>query len=79
MLIMAANSYMRIRSINRISPIFRIIKIFLTFSGKPVKPYEPVWFKKQVDAITGQPIHMFTDKYWECKANQDWADCPDLY
>lgn len=47
--------------------------------GRPFEGYEPVWFKKQKDPITGNPIHMYTGKYWECKEQQNWSNCPDIY
>ncbi|XP_067136347.1 oxysterol-binding protein 1 isoform X2 [Centruroides vittatus] len=47
--------------------------------GRPYVGYEPVWFKKQKDPVTGNPIHIFTNQYWECKAKQDWSICPDIY
>lgn len=27
--------------------------------GRPYLPYEPVWFKKDKDPITGNPIHIY--------------------
>ncbi|KAF7489040.1 Oxysterol-binding protein 1 [Sarcoptes scabiei] len=47
--------------------------------GQPYVPYEPVWFKKTVDPITGNPVHMFTEEYWACKARQDWSRCPNIF
>ncbi|XP_075591788.1 LOW QUALITY PROTEIN: oxysterol-binding protein 1 [Dermatophagoides farinae] len=47
--------------------------------GLPYVPYEPVWFKKNKDPITDNPVHMFTDKYWKCKEKQEWSACPDIY
>lgn len=40
---------------------------------------DPLWFKKTVDPYTNQPIHLFNNEYWECKAKQDWKRCPDLF
>ncbi|OTF77643.1 oxysterol-binding protein 1-like protein, partial [Euroglyphus maynei] len=47
--------------------------------GEPYVPYEPIWFKKNKDPITDNPVHMFTDEYWKCKEKQDWSACPDIY
>lgn len=47
--------------------------------GQPYIPYEPVWFKKNKDPITDNPVHMFMDTYWKCKDKQDWSACPDIY
>ncbi|CAE1277747.1 OSBP [Acanthosepion pharaonis] len=41
--------------------------------------YEPIWFKKETDKITGNLIHMYRGNYWECKEKQDWSMCPDIY
>jgi hypothetical protein len=41
--------------------------------------YESLWFKKTIDPYTNQPIHVFNNEYWECKAKQDWNRCPDIF
>lgn len=40
---------------------------------------EPAWFKKIIDPFTNVPIHVFKNDYWECKENQDWKRCPDIF
>lgn len=47
-------------------------------SGKIV-PYEPVWFNKEVEPVTGNLIHIYKDEYWDCKSNQDWSKCPNIF
>ncbi|XP_023716745.1 oxysterol-binding protein 1 isoform X7 [Cryptotermes secundus] len=47
--------------------------------GRLYPPYEPLWFKKEVEHWTGSIIHMYQGKYWECKERQDWSMCPDIY
>ena len=47
--------------------------------GRPVPPYEPIWFKKEKDPFTGNTVHVFSGKYWECKRKQDWSACPDIF
>uniref|UniRef100_A0A646QFV7 Oxysterol-binding protein n=1 Tax=Hemiscolopendra marginata TaxID=943146 RepID=A0A646QFV7_9MYRI len=47
--------------------------------GRPYPGYEPIWFKKQKDPVTGNPIHMYQGRYWECKGKQDWSSCPDIF
>jgi oxysterol-binding protein 1 len=37
------------------------------------------WFQKVVDPFTKQPIHVFTNEYWDCKIKQDWKRCPDIF
>ena len=41
--------------------------------------YKPCWLKTVVDPFTNQPIHVYTNEYWECKERQDWSRCPDLF
>ena len=41
--------------------------------------WTPTWFRKEEDPNTGIPIHVYTEKYWRCKANQDWSPCPDIF
>ena len=48
-------------------------------SGQEYPPYEPRWFRKEMDEQTGNPIHIFTHEYWKCKEKQDWDRCPDIY
>jgi len=47
--------------------------------GRPYVPYEPVWFKKSKDPVTGNPVHIYTNEYWVCKEKQDWSRCPPIY
>ena len=37
------------------------------------------WFIKTIDPYTKQPIHVFGNEYWDCKAKQDWKRCPDIF
>lgn len=47
--------------------------------GRLVELYKPLWFEKQKDPITGNPVHVFTGKYWEAKEAQDWVNCPTIF
>ncbi|KAG1705475.1 Oxysterol-binding protein 1 [Nymphon striatum] len=47
--------------------------------GRPYPGYEPLWFKKQKEKWTGNPIHTYTGKYWDCKTRSDWSKCPDIF
>lgn len=47
--------------------------------GKPYTLFEPCWFKKNKDPVTGTPVHTFTNEYWSCKEKQDWTRCPNIY
>lgn len=50
-----------------------------TSQGRPYVGYEPVWFKKEMDAITGNPIHVYQGEYWACKEEGRWDRCPAIY
>lgn len=47
--------------------------------GRPYVGYEPVWFKKEMDTITGNPIHVYQGEYWACKEEGRWDRCPSIY
>ena len=47
--------------------------------GRPYMPYEPIWFTKTKDPITGNPVHMYSGEYWKCKERQDWSKCPKIF
>jgi len=47
--------------------------------GRPYMPYEPIWFKKEKDPITGNPVHIYCGEYWNCKEKQDWSKCPKIF
>ncbi|GFS49316.1 oxysterol-binding protein 1 [Nephila pilipes] len=47
--------------------------------GRPYQGYEPIWFNKETDEITGNPVHKYKGDYWKCKEVQDWTRCPDIY
>jgi len=51
----------------------------LLIVGREYRGYEPKWFAKQSDPLTGNLIHMFTHEYWDCKQRQDWTRCPDIF
>lgn len=70
-----------------ISRFFTFLKVLLKgnfyslffFPGEEYIGWKPVWFTKQIDPQTGSSIHMFNNKYWECKKSGDWSACPDIY
>lgn len=47
--------------------------------GKLLPPYEPIWFKKEVEPITGSIAHLYKGGYWEAKEKQDWSMCPNIF
>ncbi|XP_078083029.1 oxysterol-binding protein 2-like isoform X1 [Mustelus asterias] len=47
--------------------------------GREHEPYQPVWFEKKEDPITGEEVYVYKGGYWECKETQDWKTCPDIF
>ncbi|XP_075218829.1 oxysterol binding protein isoform X2 [Lycorma delicatula] len=47
--------------------------------SKFLPPYEPIWFKKEVEPITGSIAHLYKGGYWEAKDKQDWNMCPNIF
>ncbi|XP_054259945.1 oxysterol-binding protein 1-like [Macrosteles quadrilineatus] len=47
--------------------------------GSPYSPYEPLWFKKEMEPATGNLAHIYKGGYWEAKEKQDWSMCPDIF
>merc|ERR1719369_2225425 len=49
--------------------------------GREYEEYQPLWFKQVVDPQQGggKMIHLYNGNYWECKENQDWQRCPDIF
>lgn len=48
-------------------------------NGEEYRSYEPIWFRKQLDPFTNQQLYTYTREYWQCKEEQDWSRCPDIY
>jgi len=51
----------------------------MSTADHPNAVYAPRWFKKEQDPITGQLMYRYTHEYWQCKHNQDWLRCPDIF
>jgi len=51
----------------------------VTEAGKAFPKYEPIWFKKEIDEITGNPVHKYKGEYWNCKKSAEWSRCPDIF
>ncbi|XP_026475053.1 oxysterol-binding protein 1 isoform X2 [Ctenocephalides felis] len=47
--------------------------------GRPYPPYEPLWFTREQEPGTENVVHVYSGKYWEAKAKQDWSNCPDIF
>jgi len=67
------------RAYVRDSASIRSFTVVVYFAGWEYRGYEPKWFAKQSDPLTGNLIHMFTHEYWKCKLRRDWSRCPDIF
>ncbi|XP_069768893.1 oxysterol-binding protein 1-like isoform X3 [Narcine bancroftii] len=41
--------------------------------------YLPLWFERQEDPMTKEPVHFYKGGYWEAKERQDWGRCPEIF
>lgn len=57
----------------------QVRKVRETAEANGASPYKAKWFAKQRDPLTSAEIHVFTNEYWDCKSNQDWSRCDDIY
>lgn len=53
--------------------------LLISFAGKNFPEYQPSWFKKTKDPITGNLIHLYTGEYWEAKEKHDFSRSPDIF
>lgn len=44
-----------------------------------MQKYEPVWFRPEKDKLFGRTGYKYTNRYWQCKEEQDWSQCPDIF
>ncbi|XP_046872620.1 oxysterol-binding protein 2 isoform X2 [Hypomesus transpacificus] len=47
--------------------------------GKEYEGYQPHWFHKRRDSITGETNFVYKGGYWESKDRQDWSMCPVIF
>ncbi|KAL2091938.1 hypothetical protein ACEWY4_011736 [Coilia grayii] len=47
--------------------------------GREFEAYQPLWFHKQTDHITGEANFVYKGGYWEAKDSEDWSVCPDIF
>ncbi|RCN48652.1 Oxysterol-binding protein [Ancylostoma caninum] len=47
--------------------------------GLSYEEYQPKWFQKTQDELTGTLIHKFLGAYWDCKEKGDWSGCPSIF
>lgn len=43
------------------------------------KTWQPLWFHKVTDEVTGQDDYRFTGHFFKNQAAGDWSDCPDIF
>nr|XP_033812632.1 oxysterol-binding protein 2 isoform X1 [Geotrypetes seraphini] len=47
--------------------------------GKDYEGYQPLWFERKLDSLTGELMCVYKGGYWEAKEKQDWSMCPDIF
>ncbi|XP_036383972.1 oxysterol-binding protein 2 isoform X1 [Megalops cyprinoides] len=47
--------------------------------GREYEGYQPVWFQKRTDSLTGETSFVYKGGYWEAKERQDWSLCPEIF
>ncbi|CAJ0597352.1 unnamed protein product [Cylicocyclus nassatus] len=47
--------------------------------GLSYEEYQPKWFQKTQDELTGTLIHKYLGSYWSCKEKGDWSGCPSIF
>ncbi|KAK6745322.1 hypothetical protein RB195_011819 [Necator americanus] len=47
--------------------------------GLSYEEYQPKWFQKTQDELTGTLLHKYMGTYWECKEKGDWSGCPSIF
>ncbi|XP_042340791.1 oxysterol-binding protein 1-like isoform X2 [Plectropomus leopardus] len=41
--------------------------------------YQPMWFEKLDDPVSGESLHVYKGGYWEAKEQGSWDVCPDIF
>ncbi|XP_035236168.1 oxysterol-binding protein 2 isoform X2 [Anguilla anguilla] len=47
--------------------------------GREYEGYQPCWFQKRTDSLTGETIFVYKGGYWEAKERQEWNMCPEIF
>lgn len=47
--------------------------------GLSYQEYQPMWFQKTQDELTGSLIHKYLGEYWPRKEKGDWKGCPKIF
>jgi oxysterol-binding protein 1 len=40
---------------------------------------QPLWFSKQYEEFSSEPVWKYGGKYWKCKEQKDWSQCAKLW
>ncbi|XP_041757048.1 oxysterol-binding protein 2 isoform X1 [Coregonus clupeaformis] len=48
-------------------------------SGREYEGFQPQWFHKRTNAITGETNFVYKGGYWEAKDSQDWSMCTEIF
>uniref|UniRef100_A0A4W5RIS5 Oxysterol binding protein 2b n=1 Tax=Hucho hucho TaxID=62062 RepID=A0A4W5RIS5_9TELE len=47
--------------------------------GREYEGFQPQWFHKRMNAITGETNFVYKGGYWEAKDSQDWSMCTEIF
>ncbi|XP_052317525.1 oxysterol-binding protein 2-like isoform X2 [Oncorhynchus keta] len=47
--------------------------------GREYEGFQPQWFHKRTNAITGETNFVYKGGYWEAKDSQDWNMCTEIF
>ncbi|XP_076854111.1 oxysterol-binding protein 2 isoform X1 [Brachyhypopomus gauderio] len=47
--------------------------------GRDYEGYQPLWFHRSTDPVTGETSFVYKGGYWEAKESQNWSMCPDIF
>ncbi|XP_069475236.1 oxysterol-binding protein 2 isoform X2 [Ambystoma mexicanum] len=47
--------------------------------GVDYEGYQPMWFERKLDPISGEISSVYKGGYWEQKDRNDWSLCPDIF
>ncbi|XP_052334814.1 oxysterol-binding protein 2-like isoform X2 [Oncorhynchus keta] len=48
-------------------------------NGREYEGFQPQWFHKRKNAITGETTFVYKGGYWEAKDSQDWSMCSEIF
>lgn len=48
-------------------------------NGREYDGFQPQWFHKRKNDITGETTFVYKGGYWEAKDSQDWSTCSEIF